>query len=87
MPSPDRLAPLVVSMREAEHLLSCSRNILYKLLRAGELQSYVERQRRKITTKSINALIERRLTAANGGEFQFSAKKAPDPSTRKRKAA
>jgi hypothetical protein len=78
------LLPLIVSMKEAGHLLSCGHDQIYDLLRAGELESFMEGQRRKITMRSIQALIAKRL-AATGGEFQRSIRIPPPP--KKRKAA
>jgi hypothetical protein len=64
-----KLKPLVVSMAQAEVLLSCGHDQIYDLIRAGELDSYTEANRRKITMASIEALIAKRL-AATGGKFQ-----------------
>ena len=63
------LLPLIVSMKEATHLLSCGHDLVYDLIKAGELESFTEGSRRKITMRSIQALIAKRL-AATGGEFQ-----------------
>ena len=40
--------PLVVSMAKARVLLDCGMDQLYALIKAGELDSYVEGTRRKI---------------------------------------
>jgi hypothetical protein len=48
--------PLVVGVGKAKVLLDCSHDQIYDLLRAGELDSYLERNRRKITMASIEAL-------------------------------
>jgi hypothetical protein len=61
--------PLVVGVGKAKVLLDCSHDQIYDLLKAGELSSYLERNRRKILMSSIEALIEQRL-AASGGEFR-----------------
>jgi excisionase family DNA binding protein len=58
------LEPVVVSPETAARLLNCSRTALYKLLASGELQSFVEGQRRSITTQSIRRYVARRLSAA-----------------------
>jgi hypothetical protein len=65
--------PLVVGVSKAKVLLDCSHDQIYDLLRAGELASYLERNRRKITMASIEALIAKRL-AATGGELRLSEK-------------
>jgi hypothetical protein len=61
--------PLVVGMAAAEILLDSGIDKLYELIKGGELESYLEGNRRKITTASIERLIEKRLAAA-GGQFQ-----------------
>jgi hypothetical protein len=65
--------PLVVGMAKAGFLLDCGRDHLYDLIHAGELESFLQGSRRKITMRSIQALIAKRL-AANGGGFQRSSK-------------
>ena len=54
---PHEVTPLVVSTAQATRLLSCSRDQIYDLINAGELISYLESNRRKITTESIRAFI------------------------------
>jgi len=80
--------PLVVGMAKAKVLLDCSNDQLYDLIKAGELDSYVEATRRKITTASIERLIAKRL-AANGSEFQRCSQRPPlpTPETRRKIAA
>jgi hypothetical protein len=84
-PTDDPVKPLVVGMNKAEALLDCGHDQLYELIRAGELDSYIEGTRRKITMASIEALIAKRL-AATGGEFRRCSKVPPFP-PRKRNAA
>jgi hypothetical protein len=43
------------------------------MLRAGELRSYLERNRRKILVSSIEELVAKRVAAA-GGEFRITEK-------------
>jgi hypothetical protein len=43
--------------------IQVSRNKLYELINSGELQSYTESKSRRITIKSINEYVERRLAA------------------------
>jgi excisionase family DNA binding protein len=56
-------APLVTSPNEAMKALLVSRETLYRLINSGELESYTERRARRITVRSINSYIERRLAA------------------------
>jgi excisionase family DNA binding protein len=65
--------PLIVGMSKAAVLLDCSRDRIYQMLRAGELRSYLERNRRKILMSSIEELVAKRLAAA-GHEFRITEK-------------
>jgi excisionase family DNA binding protein len=56
-------APLVASPNQAMRTIQVSRKKLYELINAGKLESYREGKSRRITVKSINAYIERRLAA------------------------
>jgi hypothetical protein len=49
----DQSKPLVVSVGKAKVLLDCSRDRIYSFIKSGELESYVEGTRRKITMDSI----------------------------------
>jgi hypothetical protein len=62
--------PLVVGMAKAEALLDTGPDSLYELIKAGELESYLEGKRRKITMDSIERLIQKRLAAATA-EFEY----------------
>lgn len=55
--------PLVVSAGVAMHKLYVSRSRLYELINSGELESYTQGRARRITVRSINAYVERRLAA------------------------
>jgi excisionase family DNA binding protein len=57
--------PLVVRPRVAWRLLDCGNAYGYRLIAAGELESYRDGRARKITVKSIHHYIMRRL--AEGG--------------------
>jgi hypothetical protein len=81
-PTDDPIKPLVVGMIKAEALLDCSHDQIYDLIRSGELQSYLEGHRRKITMASIEALIAKRLAAA--GSFQRATNSPPRPPTGRR---
>jgi excisionase family DNA binding protein len=53
--------PLVTSPNQAMTAIQVSRKKLYELINTGELESYTEGKSRRITVKSINEYIERRL--------------------------
>jgi excisionase family DNA binding protein len=55
--------PLVASPNQAMRSIQVSRKKLYELINTGELESYTEGKSRRITVKSINDYIERRLAA------------------------
>ena len=57
--------PLVVRPRVAWRLLGCGNAYGYRLIAAGELESYRDGRARKITVESIRRYIKRRL--AEGG--------------------
>ena len=78
---PDALPPaLAVTPREARRLLSIGNTHLYKLIGAGELESYRDGRARRITTESIKRRIGR-LLAANGA---IAAAAAPEKRKRAR---
>lgn len=56
-------APLVASPNQTMRAIQVSRKKLYELINRGELESYTEGKSRRITVKSINEYIERRLAA------------------------
>ena len=56
-----RIEPLVVKPRVAWRLLDCSNTRGYELLRAKELDSYLDGRSRKITMESIHRYIKRHL--------------------------
>lgn len=60
----DDAAPMIVTSRRAEQILCVSHRKLYELLHEGELESFTIGRGRRITVRSINALIERRLGTA-----------------------
>ena len=61
----DQPEPLVVRPRVAWRLLDCGNAYGYRLIAAGELESYRDGRARKITVESIHRYIKRRL--ADGG--------------------
>jgi excisionase family DNA binding protein len=56
-------SPLVASPNQTMRTIQVSRKKLYELINTGELESYTEGKSRRITVRSINDYIERRLTA------------------------
>jgi excisionase family DNA binding protein len=59
------VAPLAVPPREAAAMLSICVTRVYRLLRRGELRSYSDGRARRITVKSIEDYVARRLAAAD----------------------
>ena len=58
---------LVVKRAKAAFLLDCGYDKIYDLIKAGELDSFLEGRSRKITMESIERLIQKRLAAASKG--------------------
>ena len=56
-------APLVVRPKEAWQMLDVGNDTGYRLIATGELESYLEGTARKITVRSIEAYIARRIAA------------------------
>jgi hypothetical protein len=65
----DDLKPLVVGMATTQALLDASPDTIYALIRARELDSYLEGKRRKVTMASIEALIAKRVASARTDEY------------------
>ncbi len=57
----DHLEPLVVRPRVAWRLLGCGNAYGYRLIAAGELESYRDGRARKIVVESIRRYVKRRL--------------------------
>ena len=57
----DHPEPLVVRPRVAWRLLDCGNAYGYRLIAAGELETYRDGRARKITVDSIRRYVERRL--------------------------
>lgn len=53
--------PLVATVNETMATLKIGRAKLYELLNTGELESFLEGSSRKITWRSIDAYVQRRL--------------------------
>ena len=58
---------LAVSPRRAWNMLDIGNTRGYELLKAGELESYMEGRARRITVRSIQAYIDRQVAAASIG--------------------
>jgi excisionase family DNA binding protein len=59
--SPDSDGPLVASPNQAMKRLQISRSTLYAVLNVGDLESYTQGRSRRITVRSINSYVEKRL--------------------------
>ena len=57
--------PLVVRPKRAWQMLDCGNTRGYELVKAGELESYLDGRSRKITVESIHRYIGRKLAAAS----------------------
>jgi excisionase family DNA binding protein len=57
----DQVPTLLVRPRQACSMLSVGLTRCYELMNSGELQSFKDGKSRKITVKSIEAYVERRL--------------------------
>jgi hypothetical protein len=55
--------PLVVSPKTAGAMLGYGLTRIYALMKAGELESYLDGGARRITVNSIKDFVERKLTA------------------------
>ncbi len=53
------LSLLVVDVRQAAHLLQCSRSLLYELIRAGELPTVKVGRLTRIPLAALHAFVER----------------------------
>jgi hypothetical protein len=62
--APNGAAALVVSPLAAMSMLNIGRTHLYKLLAARDLESYHEGKSRKITVRSIQQRVQRKLQEA-----------------------
>jgi excisionase family DNA binding protein len=63
-PAPQRTTPLAVAPLEAARLLSVCISTIYNLMRAGQLDAFHSGKSRRITMRSIEAYIDRRLAVA-----------------------
>ena len=60
--------PLVVRPKRAWHMLDCGNTRGYELVKAGELESFLDGRSRKITVESIHRYIARKLAAEGASE-------------------
>jgi hypothetical protein len=80
--------PLVVGMTKAEHLLDSGADKLYDLIKAGELDSYLDGNRRKVTIASIERYVRKQLAASSSGfqRGQYPLRQSKEiPAQRRRK--
>jgi hypothetical protein len=59
-----RKEPIAIAPKEVERLLDYGTTKVAKLIRLGELQSFVDGGSRRVLTSSIAAYVARRLAAA-----------------------
>jgi hypothetical protein len=64
--APESDEPLGVSMKKARHILDIGTTYLYQLLANGELESYIDGGRRKVTMASIKRRVDRLVEASRG---------------------
>jgi hypothetical protein len=67
------IEPLVVSPNTAARILDEGRNRIYERIDSGELESYKDGWARKITMRSIKALIERKLAGKSNNGSPMAA--------------
>jgi hypothetical protein len=60
----DDVEPLTVRPNVAMRLLDCSRASLYELINSRQIDSYLDGNARRITTRSIHALVDRKVREA-----------------------
>ena len=60
--------PLVVRPKRAWQMLDCGNTRGYELVKAGELESFLDGRSRKITVESIHRYIARKLAAEGASE-------------------
>jgi excisionase family DNA binding protein len=58
------LTPIAVPPRVAWAMLGVGKTTLFRLLKAGELQGYLEGSARRILVSSIHEYVQRRLAAS-----------------------
>jgi excisionase family DNA binding protein len=62
-----RVEPIALTVTEACLMLRVSKSILYRLIRTGELESYLIGRRRYIHVASIKMLVEKLKEREGGG--------------------
>jgi hypothetical protein len=60
--------PLVTNMAGASAMLNKSRDKVYELIKGGQLESYLDGDVRRVTIRSIENFVERRVSESK--EFQ-----------------
>ena len=69
--------PLIVSPRRAWMMLNCGNTHGYELLKAGELESFLDGRSRKIIVESIHRYIARKLAADCNGTARGAQQPRP----------
>jgi excisionase family DNA binding protein len=62
-PPPTTNEPMVVRVKDACRLLGCSAGTIYKLINAGEIESYLDGSARKFRVAAIREYIAKRIVA------------------------
>ncbi len=68
--------PLVVRVRDACRLLSCSQTRIYELMASGEIEAFRDGGSRRVLMSSVKQYIDRRRR--EGGHKLRLRKRAPD---------
>jgi hypothetical protein len=74
--TPPSIEPLVVRPEQAWRMLGCGNSYGYKLLAAGELDSFTDGGARKITVESIKRYIAKRLAVSRTTKVRKSPRSA-----------
>jgi len=74
--------PLVVRPKRAWQMLDCGNTRGYELVKAGELESFLDGRSRKITVESIHRYIARKLAAEVPSEAAPLRRRRGRPPTR-----
>ena len=75
----DKVEPLAVSSKQAQAMIGCSHNKFYALIAAGEVESYIDGNRRMCTMRSLKAYVQRKLDASANTKLATP----PEPNGRK----
>jgi hypothetical protein len=81
--APPNMAPVVVTPREAGHMLRLGMSRIYRMMRSGELSSYGDSRLRRIPMTTIHENVARRLADSTGAWRRLTVA----PPTRHRRQA